>query len=299
MTPVSTICPPYITTTRSVTSATSARSCETRIEREAEFGPQPQQQLDDLRLHGDVERGGRLVGDDQLGVARQRHRDEHALPLAAGQLVRVGATASARGPGPTSSSSSAGVRLPPRRMTCLSWARTVIAGLSERQRVLVDHRHVVAEQPPPRPARTSSAGPGRRSGSRRRPARSRGCRPMTVSAVSDLPQPDSPTSPSTSPGPDVEARCRRRCPRRRAGRRTRWPGPSTAQDGVRRPAAAGPVRRAGARPRRVRAARSPRRRPARACSSASPAAGAAGRDGRPARPRRRRRPRRGCSAPAR
>ena len=43
-----------------------------------------------LGLHGDVERGGRLVGDDQLRVARDRHRDHHALPQPAGQLVRVG-----------------------------------------------------------------------------------------------------------------------------------------------------------------------------------------------------------------
>ena len=48
------------------------------------------QQLEDLRLHGDVERGGRLVGDQQIGLVGERHRDHHALALAAGQLMRIG-----------------------------------------------------------------------------------------------------------------------------------------------------------------------------------------------------------------
>ena len=50
---------------------------------------QPAQQRDDLRLHRDVERGGGLVGDDQLGLGAQRERDHHALAHAAGELVRV------------------------------------------------------------------------------------------------------------------------------------------------------------------------------------------------------------------
>ena len=46
-------------------------------------------QLEDLGLNRDVERGRRLVGDQQLRVARERHRDHHALAHAAGKLVRV------------------------------------------------------------------------------------------------------------------------------------------------------------------------------------------------------------------
>ena len=46
------------------------------------------QQLEDLRLDGDIERGGRLVGDQELGIAGQRHRDHDALAHAAGELVR-------------------------------------------------------------------------------------------------------------------------------------------------------------------------------------------------------------------
>ena len=41
------------------------------------------QQVEDLGLDGDVERGHRLVGDDQLGPQRQRPRDADSLPLPA------------------------------------------------------------------------------------------------------------------------------------------------------------------------------------------------------------------------
>jgi hypothetical protein len=47
-------------------------------------------QLHDLLLDRDVERGGRLVGDQQLRFAGDRHRDHHALLLAAGHLARIG-----------------------------------------------------------------------------------------------------------------------------------------------------------------------------------------------------------------
>ena len=47
-------------------------------------------QVEDLRLDGDVESRGRLVGDQQGGVAGQRHRDHRSLAHPAGELVRVG-----------------------------------------------------------------------------------------------------------------------------------------------------------------------------------------------------------------
>ena len=43
----------------------------------------------DLRLHGDVERRRRLVGDQELGLERQAHRDHHALLHAARELVGI------------------------------------------------------------------------------------------------------------------------------------------------------------------------------------------------------------------
>jgi hypothetical protein len=57
----------------------------------AEVALQLRQELEDLRLDRDVERGGRFVGDQKLGVVGQRHGDHHALPLPAGQLVGIGA----------------------------------------------------------------------------------------------------------------------------------------------------------------------------------------------------------------
>ncbi len=57
---------------------------------------QAREQVEDLLLDGDVERGGRLVGDQELGLAGDRHRDHDALLLAARQLVRVGVDAQLR-----------------------------------------------------------------------------------------------------------------------------------------------------------------------------------------------------------
>gem|GEM_PF-1962577 len=50
---------------------------------------EPREELEDLLLHGHVERGGRLVGDEDPRLGGQRQRDRDALLLAPGQLVRV------------------------------------------------------------------------------------------------------------------------------------------------------------------------------------------------------------------
>ena len=47
------------------------------------------EQFENLRLNGHVQRGRRLVGDEQLGFGGQRHRDHHALLHPAGKLVRI------------------------------------------------------------------------------------------------------------------------------------------------------------------------------------------------------------------
>ena len=47
------------------------------------------EQVEELGLHGDVERGRRLVGDEQLGAQGQRHRQHDPLTHPAGELVRV------------------------------------------------------------------------------------------------------------------------------------------------------------------------------------------------------------------
>ncbi len=58
--------------------------------RGAALAPQLLDQLDDAGLDRDVERGGRLVEDEEAGPRHQRHRDHDALLLAAGELVRIG-----------------------------------------------------------------------------------------------------------------------------------------------------------------------------------------------------------------
>ncbi|CFM93886.1 Uncharacterised protein [Bordetella pertussis] len=55
----------------------------------AHFLLQLADQLQDLRLDRDIQRRGRLVGDQQRGLAGQRHGDHHALAHAAGKLVRM------------------------------------------------------------------------------------------------------------------------------------------------------------------------------------------------------------------
>ena len=65
-------------------------------ERGVALGDERAQQVEDLRLDRHVERGRRLVGDQELRLARERHRDHRALPHAAGELVRVVVGAPAR-----------------------------------------------------------------------------------------------------------------------------------------------------------------------------------------------------------
>ena len=59
--------------------------------RHAELACRSFNSVEDLRLHGDVERGRRLVGDEEIGAVGERHGDHHALALAAGELMRIGA----------------------------------------------------------------------------------------------------------------------------------------------------------------------------------------------------------------
>ena len=47
------------------------------------------EQREHPRLHGDVEGGGRLVGNEQARAVDERHGDEDALTLAAGEPMRI------------------------------------------------------------------------------------------------------------------------------------------------------------------------------------------------------------------
>ena len=65
-------------------------------DRRADAALEVQHQLQDLRLDRDVKRRGRLVGDQELWIAGERHGDHHALAHAAGELMRIFAHAPRR-----------------------------------------------------------------------------------------------------------------------------------------------------------------------------------------------------------
>ncbi len=61
--------------------------------RQSEFVAEVVEQVEDLLLDGDVERGGGLVGNEELRAVDDGHGDHDALPHASGELVRVAAGA--------------------------------------------------------------------------------------------------------------------------------------------------------------------------------------------------------------
>ena len=87
--PSSTILPAYITPTRSHIERMMPRLWA--ISRTAALlsACSDPDEIEHLGLDRGVEPGGRLVEDEQLRVASQRHRDDDALLHPAGQLVRV------------------------------------------------------------------------------------------------------------------------------------------------------------------------------------------------------------------
>ena len=113
---------------------------------------QLREQVHDLGLHGDVERGGRLVGDDQVGLQGHRHGDHDALAHTAGELVRVVADPLARrpgcGPAPSARSPWPGPSLRDMPAVHGEHLAELVAdaehGVEGGQRVLEDHRHLRA-----------------------------------------------------------------------------------------------------------------------------------------------------------
>ena len=94
--PVSTNSPAYITATSVGDARDHAQVVRDEDQRHAELALQLREQAQDLRLDRHVERRGRLVGDQQLRIVHERHRDHHALALAAGELMRILAEAARR-----------------------------------------------------------------------------------------------------------------------------------------------------------------------------------------------------------
>ena len=128
------------------------------------------QHLEHLRLHGHVERRRRLVGDQQVGLVGDAHRDHHALAHAAGELVRVAVDPLlGRGdadeleqldrPRPTLGSRVVSGRCT--RTASISCSPTVMTGLSAVERVLEDDRDVVAADLAQLVIRAARRAPGR------------------------------------------------------------------------------------------------------------------------------------------
>ena len=173
---------------------------------ETEVATQGEQQRQDLAADRGVERGDRLVGDEQLGRHRQRAGDQHALALPARQLVRVaqeqplgrpqagrrqggrdqlGLGAAARGR-PWRRGGAGGCPRRPSRRRCAAGSA---------------HRRGPAAPAAPgagRPSARGWTGPaaGRRGSTS--PADG-GSRPSSARASVVLPDPDSPTSATISP----------------------------------------------------------------------------------------------------
>ena len=148
----STSWPPYITAISSVRPATTPRSWVTRIIAMLRSLALLAEQVEDLGLHGHVERGGGLVGEQQRGAAGEGDGDHHALAHAAGQLVRVLRRGGAW-PRGCARPAAAARRWP--AAFCLVHAEVDLQRLGDlaadlhhrverRHRVLEDHRHLLA-----------------------------------------------------------------------------------------------------------------------------------------------------------
>ena len=122
----------------------------------SEMTLQFQHQLQDLGLDGDIERGGRLVGDQEARFAGQRHGDHGPLAHATRELVGIGA-GTARGRrnadliehlhGALGSRTVREVLVQDERLADLvANAQDRIQG---RHRLLEDHRDAIAPHVPP------------------------------------------------------------------------------------------------------------------------------------------------------
>src|SRR5581483_5488694 len=119
-------------------------------------------QLEDLGLDRHVQSRGRLVGDQELRLAGERHRDQDALPLTARELVRVGARplARRRDPDQVEQLDDALLGLAPAHAQMVSQHLGDLAAHGEERverghRILEDDRHLLAADPP----RPLQAGP--------------------------------------------------------------------------------------------------------------------------------------------
>ena len=112
--------------------------------------------VEDLRLHGDVERGRGLVGDQDVRAQRERHRDHDPLPLAARELMGVVVDAARRVGNPDvleqrdrALLGRAPAHRPVRAQRLLDLKPDAVDRVEMRERVLKDHRDPLAVDPAP------------------------------------------------------------------------------------------------------------------------------------------------------
>ena len=170
-------------------------------------------QVEDLRLDGDVERRGRLVGDQHLRIAARapwRSSPAGACRRRAGaDIRRAGAGRRRCAPG---RASRAPARAPPsstRPCGASTFSAICVPTVSTGLRLVIGSWKIIEMRWPRRRFIASSLSVVSSSPSNLiEPAAMRpvsgGIRRRIESAVTDLPQPDSPTMPSVSPRAEVE-----------------------------------------------------------------------------------------------
>ena len=183
------------------------------------------EQAQHLRLDHHVERRRRLVGDQQPRLAGQREPDEHALALAAGELVRVVVRAPRRQADELEQLAHARARGARARLgacsriaspICRPMRWTGFSVCSAPWKTIASSVQRTARSRPGFIVSTSSPS------SRTSPVTCapRGSSRSSAPASDDLPQPDSPARPSVSPTLEVEVDAAHgRHARRRACRR--------------------------------------------------------------------------------
>ena len=203
--------PAYMTSTRSQTCRTTATSWLMSRRATPSASRIDCEQAEHLLLDGDVQGGRRLVGDDERRAAHEPHADHGALPHAARELVGILSGAPLGGRHVDGSQAVDGACVGLRA----AHAQVVTAHLGELaadpagrveggHRVLEHHRQRGAQQVAVQALAAVQQ-------VRAQQAQARGCHApgssmscATASAVSDLPEPDSPTMPTASPGSTPE-----------------------------------------------------------------------------------------------
>ena len=167
------------------------------------------QEIEDLRLDGDVERRGRLVGDEQLRIAEARSRSSRAV--ACRQRTDAGIANAAAGPGmPTRPRSSTA------RLAAPPWRSAMAVATAPRSaRSIAGPGSARSSDPGRRTPISCPAGRVARLRQLRTVVPPEGCCPAAIRpgvvdsdhdrrCVTLFPEPDSPTMPSVSPGRTVK-----------------------------------------------------------------------------------------------